>query len=370
MSRTGIVSLVRLAGFAGCAGGTLMAVACGGSEPSEPKVSVARVLVSPLAPPPIDAGSRVGVDGVILGAGDAAIAVAGVAVRWDVPSADGSVDSTVTRTNELGRSHNWYTAPTTPGIYHINAVASDVFGTAQVIVGPADVARLEGALDSIRFTRLADASRRVIRGFDRFGNAVTDLSDEGLTISTTGPFTAGVNYRYTSLRASDTLQNPTHGGGSWCRRDHHLWSGKWWGCSARHSPHQSGVRAGRGFSEAGRRNRLTAGVAVGESRQFAVEVRDSSGTAFPNPDLAALGVQFSSSDPTVADVSAQGVVRGVRGGTAQITAQRGSERITMSLPIVPALDLGNCGRSIRCRSATAECPCTNPRSTTSAIQCS
>jgi len=84
-----------------------------------------------------------------------------------------------------------------------------------------------------------------------------------------------------------------------------------------------------------------AGIGVHESTLVRVTVRDSGNVIIPTPDLPAIGVQFTSSVPAVASVSASGVVTGLKPGSSVITARYGSSSYSATLPVVQSYDSGN-----------------------------
>jgi uncharacterized protein YjdB len=72
----------------------------------------------------------------------------------------------------------------------------------------------------------------------------------------------------------------------------------------------------------------TVGLKVGEAVLLKASVQGGKGVTLPG-----VGVEWLSSDPGVASVSPDGVVRGVRFGTARIAASAGGRRATVAVEV-------------------------------------
>jgi hypothetical protein len=288
----------------------------------------------------LKAGSRVRLAADVLGQDEKPLG--GAEVHWRVSPGAGRLDSLTSITQFDGRARVGFDVTTVPGSYRVGASVDTFVYDITITVVAGDLFRIEGVPDSVRFTRLGQTVKRPIRGYDRYGNAVTDLGGRWLADTTTGPVTAEIDFRYNYPPGTpDTLiirasgEAPGTGDAMLFTQER--------GAGPRvpfarakvvFDPIIAAVKLIGGIDSLG-------GVAVGESSRFVVHVADSAGTLFQNPDVASLGVTFSSSDPSVADVTAQGIVRGIRTGTAQITAQREGSRLSVRVPVIPAIDIGS-----------------------------
>jgi hypothetical protein len=84
------------------------------------------------------------------------------------------------------------------------------------------------------------------------------------------------------------------------------------------------------------------GLGIGESAAMSVIALDSSRVPIPNIDPVKLGVQFSSSDPSVATISAAGVITGVGAGAVTISARYADSSSALSFRVgeFPVYDFG------------------------------
>lgn len=236
-------------------------------------------------------------------------------------------DSMVAYSDSSGIGTVFWRVPQRAGAYPISIQAgrAALTGSAQVLPGP--IVRVELKADSIRFTRMGQSVKRSMQSFDRFDNLrSSDLG--GFTLDITGPFSAAarndsltiVSSRY-AIGAGELVVRGSLSGSVLTRIALNL------------DPVPVAVTV------TGELDSL-AGIGVHESTLVQVTVRDSGNVIIPTPNLAAIGVQFTSSAPAVASVSASGVVTGLKPGSSIITARYGSSSYSATLPVVQSYDYG------------------------------
>lgn|GEM_PF-5146750 len=238
-------------------------------------------------------------------------------------------DSIVAFSNRFGTANFSWRAPQLAGVYLLVVQTGHIADTVPVRVLPGPIVRVEVQRDSIRFTRMAQSVKRPIRLFDRFDN-LSPAKLEGFVVTTTGPFSASVSddtltigssSYYTPFAGALVIQGSV--AGNELARIRLLFD-----------PVIASVGLIGGLDS-------IAGIGVHESTTVRVVARDSGVQEIPIPNVAAfIGVQFASSAPAVASVSASGVVVGLKPGTTLITARYGSSSYSATLPVVQSFDYG------------------------------
>lgn len=245
---------------------------------------------------------------------------------WFLPMGD-RIDSTTSATDSAGVAQTAWLTPSKAGRYHLIVRAGERSATGYAHVDAGRPLRPEGVPDSIRFTRVSQSRHFALRMFDAYGNQATNLRAY-LSIEPVGPFTAGfVSADSISLGNS----NQADAGSASLRLDPRFDPTRRILAVVKlvSDPVVASVRIDGGVDS-------VAGIGVGESVPVRVIVADSGGRELKIVNLSAFGVQFASSDSTVASISTNGVILGLRAGSALITARYASSLYSVSFSVVPA----------------------------------
>lgn len=267
-------------------------------------------------------------------------AVTGATVEWSATA--GTLEPRDSRSSTDGIAAKRWTAPAELGDVTITATAGSVSLPIAIDVVPGAATKLDILEDSVRFT--AQGQKRIVRvvGWDQFGHPAllaTDRPNASSTAAVVTDLTSIGDTAYVEL----TSDYGTHMGYAYVTSASGIGRD-----SVRivSQPVVVGIQAIAGLDSAN-------GLAVGERAQLTVTGLDSLGHPVANVDIAAAGLQLSSSDPDIASTSNDGVVTAVAPGAVTIDAAAGGVTYHVPVTVYPVFDVGTRMSSVALFNTTA-----------------
>jgi hypothetical protein len=266
--------------------------------------------------------------------------VAGATVEWTATA--GKLVPQKSRSSTDGVAAKRWTAPAELGDVTVTATAGTVTLQIAIEVVPGAATKLDILEDSVRFT--AQVQKRIVHvvGWDQYGHPAalqTDRPNASSTVAVVTDLTSIGDTAYVEL----TSDYGTHMGYAYVTAASGIGRD-----SVRivSQPVVVGIQAIAGLDSAN-------GLAVGERAQLTVTGVDSLGHPVANVDIAAAGLQLSSSRPDIASTSSDGVVTAVAPGAVTIDAAAGGVTYHVPVTVYPVFDVGTRMSSVALFNTTA-----------------